>query len=332
MRTPRPLPPQLGSTFTVQDARGADVGDARLRRNDLYAPFNGIRTRRTTDSADGDTGSRDNQDRRNVFQRQIDERRLQALRYMPRLGPKQFLSHETAVAVLDGPMPLTTNDGVAVDGTTLPVHVSTIGDGPLVRAAGVKGHRADPRTSQILKVEGFVIADPATAWAQLGAWSVPDLVALGDYFCRVWRPGYGRPNAGKPPLTSVNALRSRIEGVRRHGIRRLREAADLIREDAWSPRESKLRCLIVRTGLPEPTLNHDVYDDHGRFLGCVDLAYPSKKIAIEYHGLMHASTYAEDVERIAALRAAGWQVIEVTSALLARPKELLTRIRRALRA
>lgn len=101
-------------------------------------------------------------------------------------------------------------------------------------------------------------------------------------------------------MARLSDLRTRIEGIRRQGIRRLREAVDLIREDSWSPRESKLRCLIVRAGLPEPVLNQDIYDDHGRFLGCVDLAYPDKKVAIEYHGLMHACTYAADVVRIAA--------------------------------
>ncbi|MGO2050546.1 MAG: hypothetical protein ACTH2E_08795, partial [Microbacterium sp.] len=212
-----------------------------------------------------------------------------------------------------------------------PVHVSTVGTGPLVRTTGVRAHRADPRTTRTREVTGLVVADPATAWAQLGSWHVSDLVALGDYFCREWRSGPGRPDAGRPPLATISDLQERIDGVRRHGIRRLREALELVREDSWSPRESKLRCLIVRAGLPEPALNQDLYDDHGRFLGCFDLVYPDKKVAIEYHGLVHASNYAADVERIAALRAAGWTVIEVTSALFAKPEELLTRIRRALR-
>jgi hypothetical protein len=38
------------------------------------------------------------------------------------------------------------------------------------------------------------------------------------------------------------------------------------------------------------------------------------------------------VERIAALRAAGWTVIEVTSDLFRRPEDLIARIRRALSA
>lgn len=295
MRTPRPLPDQLSATFTVQDAATAGVNIGRLRRTDLDAPFSGIRATRVVTP-------RDDSDQRDAFQVQTHERCLQARRYVPRLRPGQFFSHETVVALLGGPMPLVTVKGVTVDGTTLPVHVSTLGEGPLVRAKGVQAHRADPRTTRRLKVEGFVIADPATTWAQLDAWNVPDLVALGDYFCRVWRRGYGRPDVGKKPMASIDDLRARIVGVKRHGIRSLREAIDLIREDSWSPRESKLRCLILRAGLPEPALNQDIYDDHGRFLGCFDLAYPAKKVVIEYHGLMHASTYAADVERIAALR------------------------------
>lgn len=324
MRTPHPIPHLLGASFTVQDARDAGVSGARLRRADLDAPFHGVRARQSSSDDDLDLDL-------DLFERQSAERRLRADRYAPRLKPGQFFSHETAVAILGGPLPLVIDDNGIVDGRTLPVHVSTTGTGPLVRAAGVQRHRADPRTTRTLDVEGVLVADPATAWAQLGSWSVLDLVALGDHFCRVWRPGPGRPDAGKAPIATVTDLHDRIDGVRRHGIRRLREAIDLVREDSWSPRESKLRCLIVRAGLPEPALNHDIYNENGRFLGCFDLVYPDRKVAIEYHGLIHASNYAADVERIAALRAAGWTVIEVTSALFAQPDELLTRIRRVLR-
>lgn len=323
MRLPQPLPHELGDAFTVREARDARVNRGRLRRHDLDAPFHGVRA--------APQPSIDHSDL-TPFDRQSAERRLRAAMYAPRLKSGQFLSHETAVAILGGPLPLVTDENGVVDGTTLPVHVSTTGTGPLTRTDGVQGHRADPRTTRTLDIDGFRLADPATTWAQLGSWTVPALVALGDYFCRVWRPGPGRPDAGKAPFAAVADLADRIVGVRRHGIRRLREALELIREDSWSPRESKLRCLIVREGLPEPALNQDIYDDHGRFLGCFDMVYPGKKVVIEYNGLMHANKYAADIERIAALRAAGWTVIEVTSDLFARPEELLTRIRRALRA
>ena len=98
-----------------------------------------------------------------------------------------------------------------------------------------------------------------------------------------------------------------------------------------SPRESLVRCLLVDAGLGEPLLNLDVRDDTGRFLGCVDMAYPEQKVAIEYHGMLHGATWAADVERIAALRAAGWVVIEVTAPLLRTPETLIRRVATALR-
>jgi len=105
----------------------------------------------------------------------------------------------------------------------------------------------------------------------------------------------------------------------------------LIREDSWSPRESLLRFHLVTAGLPEPELNIDVFDDDGWFLGCVDMAYPAQKVAIEYHGYMHAKTWDRDVERVARLRAAGWTVIEVTASALADVQGLIDRVAAALR-
>lgn len=291
-----------------------------MRRADLEIPFRGVRSTSTAPDAD----------EVDAFELQARQRRLQARRYAPRMRANQFFSHETAAALWGGPLPLILEEGIAVEGGTLPVHVSTLGSGPLVRARGVAAHRADPRTSAFVHGKTVPLATPDATWAQLGALAVDDLVALGDYFCRVWRPGPGRKDAGMQPFTTIDALRARIASGRRVGIRHLREAIELIREDSWSPRESRLRCMIVRAGLPEPKLNHDVHDAHGRFIGCVDLAYPERRVAIEYHGAMHASTYARDVERIAALRAAGWTVIEVTSVLFARPIELIARIRKAL--
>lgn len=252
--------------------------------------------------------------------------------YAPRLRPDQFLSHESAVALLGAPLPLVTHRDRAVDALTLDVHVSTEGAGALVRATGVKAHRAHSTSSTATGPGGVRVATPATAWAQLGAWDVMDLVALGDHLCRVWRAGPGRPDAGRPPLATRDELRMTMNAGRRTGVGRLREALELIREDSWSPRESKVRCHLVAAGLPEPQLNYDVYDARGGFVACVDLAYPAQKVAIEYQSLLHADRYAADVERLAALRDAGWTVIEVSAALFTRPRVLIERVRRALGA
>ena len=121
-----------------------------------------------------------------------------------------------------------------------------------------------------------------------------------------------------------------MDAGRRRGADRLRRAIELIREDSWSPRESELRCLLVDAGFPEPELNVDVFDGVGVFIACVDLLYPRQRVAIEYHGVHHGAQWARDVERAAALRAAGWTVIEVTSPLLRDPARLLRRVAAAL--
>lgn len=322
MTRPLALPAQLGHLFTVQQALAIGIDPGRLRRTDLDTPFRGVRAR--VRPPRGDETELD------PFERQQLEQRIRAKEYGPRLRPDQFVSHESAAALWGGPMPLVMIDGEPVDGRLLPVHVSTLGTGPLVRAVGVRAHRERSTSARLIRRFGLTAASPETTFASLGQWEVVDLVSLGDYFCRVWRGGRGRPDAGRPPQARIEQLRRAVEDGRRVGAARLRRAIDLIREDSWSARESALRCRIVWAGLPEPELNIDVFGDDGRFLGCVDLAYPAQKIAIEYQGFLHAQRYAQDVERIAALRAAGWTVIEVTSTLFGRPDELILRIRRAL--
>lgn len=331
MRPARALPESLGNRFSIRDAREAGVSRGRLHRSDLAKPFRGTRSIPSPGAVAVAVAGQD------PFARQASERRERARDYAPLLRPGQFFSHETAVALWGGPLRLvTTTTGrrhaapEPVEGRTLPVHVSTFGGGPLVRAAGVRGHRADPAKARAMLSDGVMVSTPATMFAQLGAWSLSDLVALGDFLCRVWRPGFGRPDVGRSPLSSIDELRTTVASTRWMNVRRLRAALDLVREDSWSPRESRLRVQLVLAGLPEPLLNQDVYDDHGRFLACVDLAYPHLKIAIEYQSMLHHSRYAADVERIAALRAAGWTVIEVTSDLLSRPDALIARVSAAL--
>lgn len=320
------LPGNLGDRFSVADARAAGASDERMRRADLTAPFHGVRRRR-----DADDHPLEHAD---PYARQRSEHLEHVLDLVPRLNPGQFISQFSAAAVWNGPMPLIRDPetDVVLHGATLPVHVTVFGHEPLPRLKGVIGHRARAQTTSIRHVRGVPVTDPASTWASNGHLGLHDLVALGDCFCRVWRTGVGRPDAERASLSSIRELQDVIASGRRVGIRRLREAVELIREDSWSPRESKLRCALVDARLPEPELNIDVFDGRGAFLACVDLAYPEAKVAIEYQSMLHSSRYSQDVERLAALRAAGWTVIEVTSDLLRHPEVLVSRVRAALRA
>ncbi|MDI6942899.1 hypothetical protein QMO46_05255 [Microbacterium barkeri] len=314
------LPQDLGDTFAVRDARALGVGEKRLRAADLGRPFRGIRT---VDLAPCEV--------EDPYERQRQQRLRLARAYAHRLHPGHFFCRETAASVWGAPLPLVfTPDGAVADETHLGVHVGVIGPTALPRARGVIRHRAQAKMTSLREHAGLLVTSPATTWAGLGTLPLPDLIALGDFFCRVWREGVGRPTPGRPPLATVAQLEAALATGRWQGIVRLREAVGWIRPDAWSPKESRVRFELVCGGLPEPELNGDVFDDSGRFLACVDMLYRRERVAIEYLGMLHGASWARDVERIASLRAAGWTVVEVTAPLLANPRELVRRVRHAL--
>jgi len=82
-----------------------------------------------------------------------------------------------------------------------------------------------------------------------------------------------------------------------------------------------------------PVLNYDVYEG-GIRLGCVDLAYPELRIAIEYEGehhLLDPEQWTRDIARYERLTAAGWRVIRVTKTeLFGNPAEVVRRVRAAI--
>jgi len=306
------IPRDLGPVFRVGDALAAGVGSGRLRGRDLERPFHGVRTLAHTRGDDADSW---------------DARRAELVRlaraYAPLLRENQFFSHETAIAIWGAP--LASHGRRELD-------VSVMGNGSLPRGQGVRGHRVHPEATSTRIAQGLRVASFATMWASMGAsMSRDELVALGDYGCRVWRTGENRPHPGRSPLATPAQLEAAATAGRRRGAATLRAALPLIRLDAWSPRETATRLVLIDTGLPEPRLNVDVFDAYGDFLACPDLAYPEHKIAIEYQGQLHGGRYAADIERVERLRAAGWIVIQVTSETLRFPNIVARRVRDALR-
>lgn len=318
MRTGRELPGSLGEAFSVQEARNAGVAAGRLRRRDLSHPFHAVRSR----------GNEPPDPRADAYETRRFKAMQKATAYARRMRTCEFFSHETAALIWNAPLPLPKGDAA----TDAAPHVSTFRENSMPRARGVHGHRVDPRLAVVTTLDGLRVTTPASTWAMLGHLPLYDLVAVGDYFVRVWREdGYYRANAGVPPLTTIAELDAAVRAGRRVGIRALRLALPLIRTNAWSRTESWTRLVIVQAGLPEPELNRDFYDEHGVHLACIDLAYPEYKVAIEYQGQFHGAQYARDIERIERLRAAGWAVIQVSSELLfGNPEQLVQRVRTAL--
>jgi hypothetical protein len=138
-------------------------------------------------------------------------------------------------------------------------------------------------------------------------------------------------NATGCTVAEVESITARYPGAR--GIRSLRNALELADGGAESPKETELRLLLARDGLPRPETQILVVNPRGRDRR-IDMGWPDKMVGVEYDGEQHFKNpddYAEDIERLEFLAAQGWIVVRVSSKQLryARP-EILRRVHRAL--
>ncbi|QVI27731.1 Protein of unknown function [Mycolicibacterium neoaurum] len=128
------------------------------------------------------------------------------------------------------------------------------------------------------------------------------------------------------PLEHVTSITERYPGAR--GIRGLRKVLELVDAGAESPQETRLRLLLIRSGLPRPTTQIPV----GRRR--VDMGWPQWRVGVEYDGEHHWSdpqAYAADIERLDFLAAQGWAIVRVSAVQLRyRQAAIVDRARRAL--
>lgn len=133
---------------------------------------------------------------------------------------------------------------------------------------------------------------------------------------------------------SVGAVAARYPGAR--GIRRLRKTMTLVDAGAESPQETRLRLLIVRSGLPRPLTQIPVRDDLGRVARRIDMGWPDIRVGVEYDGEHHFTNpdeYAKDIERLEFLASRGWLIVRVSATQLRyRRAEILERVTAARRA
>ncbi|CDJ99040.1 conserved hypothetical protein [Microbacterium sp. C448] len=314
-----PLPDDLPLAFRTADARANGIGEGRLRGSDLRRPFHGVRSRRELRLPDVVT---EGELHRARIVRAMSE-------YAERMTSDEFFSHGSAAILWGAAVPF---------GATEELHVGVLHPHRLPRARGVRGHQARSTQTRVVvhPDTGLRVASPATTWAMLGAVlrHPYDLVAAGDSFIRVQRMPGPWVREMPPPLASRHQLEQAVRAGRRVGGPALRAALPLLRTGAASRPESWTRLTICDAGLPEPVLDYDAYDKNGLFIGCVDLAYPELKIAIEYEGDHHrtdVATWNRDLAKHDALQAAGWRVIRVSRTMLfAQPTELITRVCAAL--
>lgn len=100
------------------------------------------------------------------------------------------------------------------------------------------------------------------------------------------------------------------------GMRKCRKALALMEEGTDSVRESVLRLLLIRHGLPRPVVNHPLVLPDGTLV-FLDIAFPDAKVDVEYDGRFHQNQWAQDAQRRLAIELAGWAYVQVTDEALA---------------
>lgn len=123
--------------------------------------------------------------------------------------------------------------------------------------------------------------------------------------------------------------------ARRHhharGLRQLEKVLSLADRGAQSPKESWLRLVLIRGGLPRPQTQIPVFDEQGYPIAYLDLGWPDVKVAVEYDGDHHRADrnqYVKDIRRRERLEQMGWIIITVVAE--DRPADIIKRVLRAL--
>lgn len=168
---------------------------------------------------------------------------------------------------------------------------------------GVQIHGSKLDTADIVRVDGL-------------ATTTPERTAID--LARLRHPGDG--------LAAVDAaLRARVctegslaaELLRLSGHRGVIQARQLIRwgdAAAESAMESRTRARILAAGLPNPVVQWWVCDSSGRRIYRLDLAWPARRVGVEYDGAHHTDRARQrrDIERGAWLADLGWRILTIT--------------------
>lgn len=103
----------------------------------------------------------------------------------------------------------------------------------------------------------------------------------------------------------------------RRGIRQARNVLKYVDPGAESPRETWLRLLLIRGGLPAPATQIPIRNEYGVVVASVDMGWEELKIGAEYdgdHHRMDPRQFNKDIHRAEILNELGWIHIRVTAA------------------
>jgi hypothetical protein len=227
--------------------------------------------------------------------------------------PGTVVSHATAAALWKIEIPLQRADSA--------VHLTVPWDSRARNRADRRIHRGRPASGEITRRWGLSVTTPARTWRDLAGVLPPSaLLAVSDQLLALW--------TDRAELMAMLAAHPTGRGAGR--ARRVLPVAD---QWAESPMESVLRWLLHEAGLPTPVLQHVVKNRAGLFLGRADLAWPDRKVLVEFDGDVHRDrgVFVADLRRQNLLVAAGWTVLRFSSAdVLGHPHRVIEAVRAAL--
>ncbi|WP_375388526.1 hypothetical protein [uncultured Amnibacterium sp.] len=238
--------------------------------------------------------------------------------YAPKMRSEAYFSHATSAVLLWMWLPLALQSRMLLH-VAVPPHVRA------PRDRLVKGHHLIDRPGLIWTHDGLRIASARETWCQLATiLGMEDLIIAGESLLAKNRPGRLR----------LDDLVTAVAAGDRPRQAMLERALPQLREGSRSAKETELRRLLVRNGLPEPQINGDVFDDDGTWVAECDLVYRAWKVLVEYEGEDHFTKRQgrKDVRKYELLRAMGWTVVRVVQEDLADPVALAARVGSALAA
>ena len=199
-----------------------------------------------------------------------------------------------------------------------PIEVTVARDVPVRARAGIRLRRAALPESDVIMRRGLRMTSPLRTVCDLGSGrdAVESVVALDMAL-----------HARLVELSVVERYVQAHPGEK--GMKRLRRAVRLSNPRSESPMETRLRLELIMARLPPPSVQADLRDRTGNFIGRADLYYPDRRLVIEYDGENHKNRLAADLRRQNALVNAGYHLLRFTGADLRTPGSVVTQVRRA---
>jgi hypothetical protein len=199
-----------------------------------------------------------------------------------------------------------------------PIEVTVPAGHPVAHRSGVLFHKARLNPWEVARIDLLRVTSRLRTVGDLGGGPdlVESVVALDMAL-----------HAGLVTSAELEELAGRATGK---GSARLRRAAALAEPAAESPMETRLRLMLILSGLPRPAAQVPLLDGAGELLGRPDLYYAEQRLCIEYDGGTHRLSLVEDDQRQNRLVGAGYTLLRFTVADMSNPRRIVALVRGAL--